>query len=326
MQHPGFILEGKAPVEPSRGDGGGGGSEASSLSGEQRPEWLGPNPTMLPLIHEESPGPWQSESLLAESWSTMGDMDPEDAKSLDSNEGAVLAGEERSENHSSISDMVHLEREEAEMLVEVEEEERRRMGEEEDEELQTSMLSVLGGERELAELRKEEQELQAPETEGLLMSVEETRVEKEPTEFMQVVPPMALPPLPIVKLDPPSTTSTPVSSASITSEVVRLYPTQELHPPPVLAPMGAEPSEGSQTLGQSKFSETPLPPAEELPVTESQAAPEKAEKTEPEAIVPKAAPPRSFTDLPMLLCGSAALVAVVGVVAYGAVALCRKSP
>ncbi|KAM4614759.1 uncharacterized protein ACJ7VT_010012 [Polymixia lowei] len=255
----------------------------------------------------------------------MGDMDPEDTKSLDSNDGMILAGEE---NHSSNSDMVHLEREEAEMLEEAEkgaaevgEEETRRMEEEEeDEELQTSVLSVLGGERELAELREEEQDLQTPETEEFLVSAEEPHVEKERAEFMQVVPPMAMPPLPIVKLEPPSTTSTPVPSASA-SEVEELFSKQELHPPPVLAPMAAEPSAESQPLDQSKFSQIPLRPAEEPSVTTSQAVPAK---TEPEPTVTKTTKARSSTELPVLLCGGAALVAVVGVVAFGAVAYCRK--
>ncbi|RXM33213.1 Bcl-2-like protein 13 [Acipenser ruthenus] len=54
---------------------------------------------------------WQSESLPVslgpESWAQV-TMDPEDLKSLDSNEG----GEERSENNSSNSDIVHVEKEE----------------------------------------------------------------------------------------------------------------------------------------------------------------------------------------------------------------------
>ncbi|XP_067437829.1 bcl-2-like protein 13 [Thunnus thynnus] len=258
----------------------------------------------------------------------MGDVDPEDTKSLDSNDGGVLAGEE---NHSSNSDMVHLEREEAEMLEEAErevaesgeEEERRRRTEEEeeeDEELQTSVLSVLGGERELVELREEEQDLQAPETEDFLMSAEEPHVEKAPAEFMQVVPPMALPPLPIVRLDPPSATSTPVPSVT-TSEVEELYSIQGLHPPSILAPMEAEPPVESQTLEQLKFSQIPLSDAEEHSVKASQAAPEKPE---PQPTDPKTTKPKSSTELPVLLCGGAALVAVVGVVAYGAVAYCRK--
>lgn len=307
LQQPAFILEGKAPVESSRGDGGSG--EAGSLS---------PSPAALPLTQLESPGPWQSESLLAESWSTMGDVDPEDTKSLDSSDGAALAGEE---NHSSNSDMVHLEREEAEMLEEAEkeaaEEERARRTEEEedeDEELQTSVLSVLGGERELVELREEEQDLQAPETEELLVSAEEPYVEREPAEFMHVVPPMALPPLPIVRLHPPSTTSTPVPSTT-TSEAEELYSTQGLHPPSILAPMAAEPP--TESLEQLKFSQIPLSDVEEHSAEASQAAPEKPEPAAP----PKTSKPLSSTEL---LCGGAALVAVVGVVAYGAVAYCRK--
>ncbi|XP_026182130.1 bcl-2-like protein 13 [Mastacembelus armatus] len=241
----------------------------------------------------------------------MGDMDPEDTKSLDSSDGAVLAGEE---NHSSNSDMVHLEQEEVEMLEEAEKEptkeERGRRPEEEeeeDEELQTSVLSVLGGERELAELREDEQDLQVPETEELLVSSEEPQVEREPAGFRQVVPPMALPLLPIVRLEPPSATSTPVPSTT-TSEVEELYSTQGLHPPSILAPMAAESS--VERLEQQKFSQIPLSETGEHSVEESQAAVEK-----------KTVKPLSSTEL---LCGGAALVAVVGIVAYGAVAYCRK--
>ncbi|KAL7370634.1 hypothetical protein ABVT39_006405 [Epinephelus coioides] len=245
----------------------------------------------------------------------MGDMDPEDTNSLDSNDEVVLGGEE---NHSSNSDMVHLESEEAEMLEEAEKEEGvKRMEEEEedDEELQTSVLSVLGGERELVELREERQDLHAPETEELLVTAEEPHMEEEPAEFMQVVPPMALPPLPIVKLDPPSATSTPVPSTT-TSEAEEHYSTQGLHPPSILARMAEEPL--SQSIEQ-QFSQIPLSDAEEHSVKASEVEPEKPEPPQPTA--PKTAKPLSSTEL---LCGGAALVAVVGVVAYGAVAYCRK--
>ncbi len=304
LQLPAFTLEGKAPIESSRGDGGDG--EAGSLS---------PGPSALSLTQAEHLAPWQSESLLAESWSTMGDVDHEDSKSLDSSDGAALTGEE---NHSSNSDMVHLEREEAEMLEEAEKEgdkvRRTEDDEEEDEELQTSVLSVLGGEGELVKLREEEQDLQPPETEELLVSAEEPRREREPAEFMQVVPPMALPPLPIVRLDPPSTTSTPVPSTT-TSEVEELYLAQGLHPPAILAPLAAEPP--IESVEQLKFSQIPLSDVEKHSAEASQAAPEKPEPT----ALPKTTNPLSSTEL---LLGSAALVAVVGVVAYGAVAYCRK--
>ncbi|KAF7658203.1 hypothetical protein LDENG_00015890 [Lucifuga dentata] len=306
---PAFILEGKVPAEFTREDGGGG--EATSFS---------PSPQV------ESPGPWQSESLLVESWSTMGDMDPEDTKSIDSSDGMALAGEE---NHSSNSDMVHLEREEAEMLEEAaqaaaeggEEETWRRTEEEEeeDEELQTSVLSVLGEERELVELREEEQDFQARETEELLVSAEEPNREKL-AEFMQVVPLMALPPLPIVKLDPPSTTSTPVPLTT-TSEGEEFRSMQGLHPPPVLAPIEHEPSLASKNLDQLKFSQIPLAGEEETSVKTSEAA---SEKPEPEPHGPKTAKPQSSTELPVMLCGGAALVAIIGVVAYGAVAYFKK--
>lgn len=239
----------------------------------------------------------------------MGDVDPEDTKSLDSSDGAALTGEE---NHSSNSDMVHLEREEAEMLEEAEEKGKRaEEEEEEDEEMQASVLSVLGGDRELVALREDEQDLQAPETQEFLVSSEEPYVEREPREFRHVVPPMALPPLPIVKLDPPSTTSTPVPSTT-TSEVEELYCTQGLLPPSILAPMAPEPPASS--LAQQQFSQIPLTDVDKHSV---KAAPEKLQ---PQPTAPKTKP-RSSTDL---LYGGAALVAIVGVVAYGAVVYCRK--
>lgn len=214
------ILEGNAPVES------GGGS-------------AGATPAVPPL----SASPWQSESLLAESWSTMGDLDPEDAKSLDSSDGGAAA-----ENHSSNSDMVHLE--------EAEEEE-----EEVDEELQTSVL-----------------DLQTAETEEeLLMSSVEPQA-----EFTQMLPPMALPPLPVFRLEPPSTTSTPTPSTTAAEEPPYtspgLLPPCSILPPAVARDVSSE--EGSKVGGPA--------------------------------------------DLPVLLCGSAALVAVVGVMAYGIMAYCRK--
>uniref|UniRef100_A0A096LVS4 Uncharacterized protein n=1 Tax=Poecilia formosa TaxID=48698 RepID=A0A096LVS4_POEFO len=199
-RQPAFILEGKVPVEPNRGDGGS-------------------SPASLPLTPAETSGPWHSESLLAESWSTMGDMDPEDSKSLDSNDGPVLAGDE---NHSSNSDMVH-----------------------EDEELQASILSMLSVERELAE-----PDLQTPEAKELLVSAEEPHA-----EFRHVVPPMALPLLPILKLDPPSTTTTPVPSTTA-SEVEEQYSTLGLHPPSILSPKAPELQ--TEESPEAKFSQIPL--------------------------------------------------------------------
>ncbi|XP_068443009.1 uncharacterized protein si:ch211-214j24.14 [Clinocottus analis] len=222
----------------------------------------------------------------------MGDVDPEDPGSLDGS---------AEENHS---DMVHLEREEAEEEEEGEDDD-------DDEELQTSALSILGGERELGELSEEEHDLlQAPETEALLVSAEDP---KRPAEFRQVVPPMALPLLPIVKLDPPSTTSTPVPS-TLSSEAEELYSTRGLQPPSILAQAAAA-AEEPPSERRVKFSQIPLSDAEEH-------SDQSSEETTGKATAPKTTPkPLSSAGL---LCGGAALVAVVGVVAYGAVAFCRK--
>ncbi|XP_023808221.1 bcl-2-like protein 13 [Oryzias latipes] len=242
----------------------------------------------------ESLGAWQSESLLAESWSTMGDVDPEDAKSLDSSDGAALTGEE---NHSSNSDIVHLERDEVEMLEEGEERQKRK-GEEEDDE-EELQASVLGEE--------EGSELQAPETVELLVSAEEPRTSRE---FRHVVPPMALPPLPIVKLDPPSTTSTPVPSTTA-SEAEEPFSIQSLHPPSILAPILPEPSETNPQ--EPTFSQIPFTDVEEHLLKEK-----PQQKVEP--MTPKTKALSSFE----LLLGGAALVAAVGVLAYGALAYCKK--
>ena len=291
MQLSAFILEEKAQTESIKGDGQSG--EESSLDLRHASQ---------PLTHEESSEPWQNESLLAESWSTMGDVDPEDTKSLDSSDGAALTAEE---NHSSNSDMVHLEREDAEMLEEAEKEEDKERRteeeeeEEEEEELQTSVLSILGGEREPVEV---EQQIHVPVTEELLVAAEESCLGKKSAQATHAAPLTALPPLPIVKLHPPSTTSTPIHSIT-TAEAEELYCAQGLHPPSILAP--ASPDTAVENIEQQQFQQIPLP-----------------DQSSVEANQPKTTkPPLSSTEL---MCGGAALVAIMGVVAYGAVAYCRK--
>lgn len=127
------------------------------LSGEQHFDQLSPPSSLLCTGDTSSEqSSWQTESLpvsLAghESWAQVGTMDPEDVKSLDSNEGVALA-EERSENNSSNSDIVHVEREEAELLEESGEVAA----------IEESMMSVLGTESELAELREEFREQTPP--------------------------------------------------------------------------------------------------------------------------------------------------------------------
>ncbi|XP_067359071.1 bcl-2-like protein 13 isoform X1 [Channa argus] len=120
------------------------------LSGEQHSDQLSTPSSLLCTGDTSSEqSSWQTESLPVslvghESWAQVSAMDPEEVKSLDSNEGVAMA-EERSENNSSNSDIVHVEREEAELLEEGCEV--AAIGE--------SMMSVLGTETELAELREE---------------------------------------------------------------------------------------------------------------------------------------------------------------------------
>jgi Bcl-2-like protein 13 len=130
------------------------------LSGEQHSDQLSTPPSLF-CAEDNGSGPssWQTESLPAslaghESWAHIAMTDPEDAKSLDSNEGAALA-EERSDNNSSNSDIVHVEREEAELLEEA-------GGAAEEPGLQESMMSVLGTESDLAELRAQFREQSPP--------------------------------------------------------------------------------------------------------------------------------------------------------------------
>ncbi|CAL8318452.1 unnamed protein product [Lota lota] len=276
----------------------------------------------------------------------MGDVDPEDAKSLDSSDGVgLLAGEE---NHSSPSDMVHLEREDAEMLedeeeaVETEEEEETEevetAGAEEEDEMQSSVLSMLGGEQELEELRREEEEeeeqhLRPLSSQLLVAAAEDVLRAGAHRHLSGRVAPTATPPMPIFKLQPPSSTSTPVpsitssSSSCRPSEVVeeQRYSRQELLPPPVLVPVVAgQPVAATESHApdQSRFSQIPLGSVgeEKVPV----AGPRKPTMEAPDVKPDAAAKPAGSTDLPMMLCGGAVLVAVVGVVAYGTLAYGRK--
>ncbi|XP_055018273.1 uncharacterized protein LOC129411454 isoform X2 [Boleophthalmus pectinirostris] len=178
-----FILEGKHPNE-TRG-GSGDGEEISSF-------------TPLPMKHMDRPGPWQSESLLASSWSTIEDAD---TQSLGSSDSGTAADEE-------------------EEGPEIE-----HRGEE----------PVISG---LSQFSVEmEEDIQAPQTQELLVSAEEPHIETESAEFMHVVPPMALPPLPILQLDPPSNSSTPVHCTSAGDPEELLSTPLGLHPPSILTPM-----------------------------------------------------------------------------------------
>ncbi|XP_029617207.1 bcl-2-like protein 13 [Salmo trutta] len=252
-------------------------------------------------------------------------MDPENTRSLDSSDGVVHLAEERSENHSSISDMVHLEREE-EILAE--EKEDGSLGEEE--ELQTSVMSVLGG-GDMSEFREEELDTQElspssevsadhQETMDLMMSVaEELFVQEEPVEVSHAT--TASMPMPVWKLEPPSASSTPVPSIPTLAELhseLQYSMQEQLHPPPVLGPGAPQPPDQSQTNSQPESSVS-LPTAQE-----TQEIPPVTQEVPPEKTEAELATSLPATELPVLLCGGAAMVAIVGVLAYGAVAYCRK--
>lgn len=199
------------------------------------------------IIPEEQPSPplsllcagdngsdqssWQTESLpvsLAghESWAQVIAMDPEDVKSLDSNEGVALA-EERSENNSSNSDIVHVEREDTELLEEAGE-----AGVTEE-----SMISVLGTESELAELRAEfGDQTVVPASTGA----------------------DSAPPASLISLEEPVVIETP---ASLTEEPSLISSEPELLPP-VPPPAESEPP-----------APLPVPAVEPEPEAESAAAP-----------------------------------------------------
>uniref|UniRef100_A0A3B3Y2M2 Uncharacterized protein n=1 Tax=Poecilia mexicana TaxID=48701 RepID=A0A3B3Y2M2_9TELE len=114
------------------------------LSEEQQPDTLSTG-------DRGKPSAWQTDSLPAslgghESWAQVDPMDPEDVKDLHCGESVALA-EERSENNSSNSDIVHVEREEAELMEE--------SGDADGDAIEESMMSLLMTESDLAALRAE---------------------------------------------------------------------------------------------------------------------------------------------------------------------------
>ncbi|KAM9376877.1 bcl-2-like protein 13 isoform 2-T2 [Pholidichthys leucotaenia] len=207
------------------------------LSGEQHPNQLSPTSSLLCTGDSNSEqSSWQTESLpvsLAghESWAQVGPMDPEDIKSLDSNEGVALV-EERSENNSSNSDIVHVEREEAELL-------------EEGGAIEESMMSVLGTESELAELREEFKD----QTPSLPVSTE-----VDPT-----------PPASLISLEEPAVIDTPQSLSAEAS----LFSSEPELLPPALEPAVSPPTEPEPAA--------PLP----VPAVEPDPEPEPAADTAP---------------------------------------------
>lgn len=312
------------------------------LSGEQYPEKLSP-PSPLLCAGESSSehSSWHTESLPAslaahESWAQVGDMDPEDLKSLDSNEGAALA-EERSENNSSNSDIVHVEREEAELLEEAAD-----AGA-----IEESMMSVLGTESELAELREECVEGGPPvsgsaaadsSTPASLLSLEEPVVIEIPTVF-SAEPSFAsselLPPDAESAATPPSEPDPP---AAVETE-------SEPEPAAAPAPAPAEVAPPSSDQEPSAISAAPETTPDPIPDREPEREPvavppppdpetaEEPEVTEAPPPIPDAAaapagePPAQLDQAPelqVLVYGGATLVVLAAVIIYGVIRYRRK--
>ncbi|XP_072241526.1 bcl-2-like protein 13 isoform X2 [Leuresthes tenuis] len=247
------------------------------LSGEQHRDQLSPPSLLLCTGNDSSEqSSWQTESLpvsLAghESWAQVGAMDPEDVKSLDSNEGVALA-EERSENNSSNSDIVHVEREEAELL-----EEGGEVGLIED-----SMMSVLGTESDLAALRAEF---------GDQATIVPVSARADST-----------PPASLISLEEPVVIETPSSLSaepSISSEPELLPPVPEPAAPPPVEPEPAAPSpvpavkQEPEPEPAAATSRVPPSPAKEIPTApaepEATSEPVSASEHVPQQPEPEAA-------------------------------------
>ncbi|CAJ1057209.1 bcl-2-like protein 13 isoform X2 [Xyrichtys novacula] len=313
------------------------------LSGEQHPDQLSP-PSSLLCTGDNSSGQssWQTESLpvsLAghESWAQVAAMDPEEVKSLDSNEGVALA-EERSENNSSNSDIVHVEREEAELL-----EEGGEVGAIED-----SMMSVLGTESELAELREEFRDPTPPvpepadadsATPASLLSLEDPVVIETPTilsaeasltssepELPPPVPEAPVPepaaPLSVPAVEPEPEPETAADTAPVLAEVASPSLAKETPAAP------AEPEVTSEPAPEPEPEPVTVPPqSEPETAAEPEAPPAEPPVPEAPAEVPTEEPPsqpEQNTELQVLLYGGAALVAIFAVMAYGVVSYRRK--
>lgn len=195
--------------------------------------------------------------------------------------------EDQSENHSSTSDIIHLE---AYLYGRMESDE------EEDADLQSSTMSMLDSENELAEMRAEigaETDLRPPETVEILMCVEDPIVEEiEPEDASELI----FTHTPLLS-EPSNFTLTSVPIPEIISQVLEHLPSRQ---------------ELSQTLSST------LTPSEEAHAFESESS--NAPASSLEGVVPNAdtsgSPNSSFFEIPVLLVGGAALMAVVGVLTY----------
>ncbi|XP_020790783.2 bcl-2-like protein 13 [Boleophthalmus pectinirostris] len=315
------------------------------LSGEQHPDQLSP-PSSLLCTEGNSSGQssWQTESLpvsLAahESWAQVAAMDPEDAKSLDSNEGVALV-EERSENNSSNSDIVHVEREDAELLE---------AGE--TEAIEESMMSVLGTESDLAALREEYREQTAP--------VPPSYESAAPASLMSLEEPVVIETPPSLSAEPSfislEEAEVPVGAPEAVATPKELQPVPAVEPESEPVPVPEEPAAvaiepliestpapevkaGSEVPIAVEPTEVPVPSEEPLPqtehVTEELVLEAEAPPVEAPVITPAQEPPAEHpveaaetepaSDFPVLLYGGAALALITAIMAYGVISYRRK--
>nr|XP_055029302.1 bcl-2-like protein 13 isoform X2 [Misgurnus anguillicaudatus] len=267
---------------------------------------LSPPASLLTLEASSGPTSWQTESLPVsltghESWAQVGMMDPEDIKSLDSAEGVALV-EEQSENNSSNSDIVHVEREDAEFLEEG--------GETvEEAELQSSVLSMLGSESELAAIRDEV--LSEP-----VVSVEQPNVLAEiPPKVSDDPPPVSVEKQKLVHRD-----------AAVTP-----FPVPELQSQPELVPAPVEP-QSTSIIKEPVSAMTPEPVLKTLEKEALAGAEQKATSTQDvpvststeSPVQTKSVPQPESSDLSVLLYGGAAALVAIAAVLTCAVLAYRK--
>ncbi|TNN85079.1 Bcl-2-like protein 13 [Liparis tanakae] len=301
------------------------------LSGDQHPDRLSPPPS--PLGPEDAgslQSSWQTESLPAslaghESWAQISAMDPEDTKSLDSNEAVALA-EERSDNNSSNSDIVHVEREDAELPEEGSE-----AGA-----IDESMVSILGTESDMAELREEFRERTPPvpvsaEADSTgpasLLSLEEPVVLEAPASLSAEPPPIASEP------ELPPHPSEPEPAAPVSVPAVEPEPDPEPAPVSLAEEPPAAPAEpDAEPEPAAEPEPVAVPPQPEEPEPEAASEAKLAALVVPEAVVaaveaPAEKPPKQpepESDLLVMFWGGAALVALMAVMAYGVMSHRRK--
>lgn len=368
------------------------------LSGEQGREQLSPPESLLISVADSSGlSSWATQSLPVslsghESWAQVGTMEPDDAKSVDSGEG-VASAEERSENNSSNSDIVHVEREEAELLEE---------GEAVEEgELQESMLSVLGTESDLESLREElkreassPQQLVSEAPESLMSLEEQTVILETPPSLVAAVLPVDIEPKSLTSSSPTLIAEVqlecsvhPSLPLAATPQVLDPEPErQSAQSEPVPAPVEPqvlrtiqEPEAKSEAqpeavqaapvheillqepqaqVVQAITAQEPLllppVPAQEIPSLEPKIIQETSAPSQVHLVLPSAAAPEQeilpqelqpvpttsvpaqelpaapahaepeSSEIPVLLYGGAALVAIAALVAYGALAYRKK--